>query len=60
MGDFQSEIFLHPNDFFLDNFRGGDYEMLLALLAEKNLVLRRNENALRSLSTQRSPEKAYG
>jgi hypothetical protein len=33
--DFDSEIFLHPDDFFLDNFRGGDYEMLLALPAEK-------------------------
>ena len=38
MRDFRSEFFLHPDDFFLDNFKGGDYEMLLAL-PENNLVL---------------------
>jgi len=40
MRSFESKIFLHQHDFFLDNLRGRDYEMLLAPLAEKNILAR--------------------
>jgi hypothetical protein len=38
MRSFERKIFLHQHDFFLDNSRGHDYEMLLAPLAEKNFM----------------------
>jgi hypothetical protein len=58
--DFASEIFLHPDDFFLDNFGGGDYEMLLALPAKKFSSRDKIKMQCVLLVHKRSPEKTHG
>jgi len=58
MRSFESKIFLQQHDFFLDNLRGRDYEMLLAALAGKKFSLvQQQENSSLSRSSERSSKK---
>jgi hypothetical protein len=57
MRGFGRKIFLPQHDFFLDNLRGHDYEMLLTPLAEKKFLLVQQENSSLSRSSERSSKK---